>query len=187
MRHTGSPQHRFAQQWQQPCSAGQELVWDGSRRWGTSKGRTGGRRYMADEARSLKAYGELPDNIRVNETVPPPLFLLCARRKQPSWAPEHCSIRGHLGATAASPDGMSLSRCWHTSRAAAIIRTCAHTLQPAAAAAMPAKQPGSMISPSNRSCACRSVWPSAPASLSWFSGSLLLWGLAPGRKGQQRQ
>lgn len=25
-------------------------------------------KYMADEARSLKAYGELPDNIRVNET-----------------------------------------------------------------------------------------------------------------------
>ena len=25
-------------------------------------------RYMADEARSLKAYGELPDNIRVNDT-----------------------------------------------------------------------------------------------------------------------
>lgn len=25
-------------------------------------------KYMADEARSLKAYGELPDNIRVNDT-----------------------------------------------------------------------------------------------------------------------
>jgi len=25
-------------------------------------------KYMADEARSLKAYGELPDSIRVNET-----------------------------------------------------------------------------------------------------------------------
>ena len=26
-------------------------------------------KYNADEARSLKAYGELPDNIRVNETA----------------------------------------------------------------------------------------------------------------------
>jgi translation initiation factor 1A len=25
-------------------------------------------KYLADEARSLKAYGELPDSIRVNET-----------------------------------------------------------------------------------------------------------------------
>lgn len=25
-------------------------------------------KYMADEARNLKAYGELPDNIRVNDT-----------------------------------------------------------------------------------------------------------------------
>lgn len=25
-------------------------------------------KYMADEARSLKQYGELPDNIRVNDT-----------------------------------------------------------------------------------------------------------------------
>ena len=26
-------------------------------------------KYNADEARSLKAYGELPDNARINETV----------------------------------------------------------------------------------------------------------------------
>lgn len=27
-------------------------------------------KYMADEARNLKAYGELPENIRVNDTDP---------------------------------------------------------------------------------------------------------------------
>ncbi len=50
-------------------------VRDRTRRWVTSEGPAGGRRYMADEARSLKAYGELPDNIRVNETVRSPLLL----------------------------------------------------------------------------------------------------------------